>query len=244
MSRYISPNDYKLLKEKYPKNIEEVLRKIDNNYPIQYLIGNVSFYGYTIMVNENCLIPRYETEGLVEKLLSIINSKKIKKDNLNIIDVGTGSGCIAICLAKELDIPVSALDINPKSIEIAKENALLNKVDVTFIESDIRKFNPDKKYNILVSNPPYVDINEEVDPAIKYEPSIAIYSQNRGTKDLEDIIRKSKTILDNKNIIALEMGASQGEYLKEIASEVYPKGKTYIYKDLSNRDRYFFIINE
>jgi len=240
MKRYISPNDYKLLQEKYPQTMEEILQKIDNNYPIQYLIGDVNFYGYTIKVKEGVLIPRFETETLVDNLLKLIKEKK----DLKIIDIGTGTGCIAITLSKELDITVDALDISKLAYNLAKENIILNNAKVNLYQGDLNTFSYPKKYNVLVSNPPYVSSKEPVDPATFYEPSTAIYSNDNGLEHLTNILKRSKDILEEKNIIALEIGMMQGSYLTNLAKEIYPNGKIILLNDLSNRPRYFFIINE
>ena len=134
---FLSFKDWELLKEKYPKTIEEILVKIKSGYPVQYLIGNVYFYNSIINVSENVLIPRPETEYLVEKTIDYAKQKFNHK--INIIDLGTGSGCIAIALKKELDSEVSAIDISKDALDLAKLNALENNVDINFYESDITK---------------------------------------------------------------------------------------------------------
>ena len=103
---FISNVDFEILKSMYPNNIDEVIQKLNNHYPVQYLIGNVNFYGYQIFVDERVLIPRFETEGLVEETLKLIKFKNITP---KIIEIGTGSGCIAIALSKELNTHVTAL---------------------------------------------------------------------------------------------------------------------------------------
>ena len=127
----ITTNDWKLLKAKY-KNLNKVVKKINKNYPVQYLIGNVNFYGYNINVNKNVLIPRFETETLVEKTIEYI--KKLKLENGSLIDLGTGSGCISIVLKKELEtLNITGLDISNKSLKNARKNEKNNKEDIKFI---------------------------------------------------------------------------------------------------------------
>ena len=236
-----SKEDLNLLKELYPNNYEEQIEKLKNNYPIQYLIGYVNFFGYKINVNENVLIPRFETEYLVDDTI-----KLIKKNNLNskIIDICTGSGCIAIALAKELNISVDALDISKKAIEVAKNNAKENNVDITFIKEDIRNYISNKKYNVLISNPPYVKYDEVVDLETKYEPQNAIFANDNGLEYYKIILDKSKQLLEDKNIIAFEIGDNQSNDIISIAKNYYSNSKIILKKDLNNKERYLYIINE
>lgn len=117
--------------------MDEVIKKLNNHYPVQYLIGNVNFYGYQIFVDERVLIPRFETEGLVEETLKLIKFKNITP---KIIEVGTGSGCIAIALSKELNTHVTAIDISKSALEVATQNALYNEANVTFQLKDIKNW--------------------------------------------------------------------------------------------------------
>ena len=141
------------------KTLDEGIELLNKGIPVQYIVGNVDFYGYNFKVNENVLIPRFETEELVEKTIKYINKYLDKK--VDILDLGTGSGCIAITLKKELDCNVDAVDISPKALEIAKLNAKNNNVDITFYEGDM--LNPiNKIYDVIISNPPYIAYNEEI----------------------------------------------------------------------------------
>ena len=164
-----------------PEKIFEALSFLKEHVPIQYIIGETEFYGLPIKVTNDVLIPRPETEELVQWVL-----KKVDKEKpLNIIDIGTGSGCIAISLAKNLPkAKVYALDISAKALKIAKQNAVLNEVDVAFIEADILDFQniekeslPDK-FDIIISNPPYVREKEKhlMKPNIlDNEPHLALF---------------------------------------------------------------------
>ena len=238
----ITDNDWKLLKAKY-KNIKKVVRKLEKYYPVQYLIGNVDFYGYKINVNKHVLIPRFETETLVEKTIDYI--KKLDLCDKSVIDIGTGSGCISIVLKKELeDLNITSLDISKKAIKIAKKNAKQNNADITFIRENIFKYKPINKYEILISNPPYIKEGENVSPEIKYEPKNAIYSTKDELKYYKHILSTCSNYLTEKNLIAFEIGAKQGKELKKIAKTYFKKGKIIIEKDLTGKDRYLFIINE
>lgn len=241
--RYISNTDYELLKKLYPNNMDEIIKKINNDYPIQYLIGDVDFYGYTIKVDERALIPRFETEGLVDNLIKLIKTQT-NYPALKILEIGTGSGCIAITLSKELDTTVDALDISKDAIDLASSNAVLNNANVNFALGDIKNCTISKKYNILISNPPYVKYDEPVDPATKYEPQNALFALNNGLEFYEIILKRSKEFLASKNIIAFEIGCTEGQDITNIAKSYYPNAYIQVKKDLAGKDRYIFIINE
>lgn len=235
--------DLELLKEKYPNNLDEILDKIKNNYPIQYLIGDVNFYGYKILVNEDVLIPRFETELLVEKTLDLINLHHIEKPK--ILDIGTGSGCIAITLKKKINnASITAIDISPKALKVAKENAKLNKVNIEFIEKDILKEDIEGKYGVIISNPPYLFEDDIVGEEIKFEPQMALYSSNKGLIFYETIIKKSVNHLNKNGIIAFETGIKQHNKIKEYLNKYYPNKKVICEKDYQGKDRFVFLINE
>ena len=218
--------------------LDEGLKRLKNGEPVQYIVGNVNFYGNVINVNKNVLIPRFETEELVSRTIKLI--KKHLNNNLDIVDLGTGSGCIAITLKKELDCNVDAVDISIKALEVAKENAKLNNVDINFIEGDMLK--PlNKKYDVIISNPPYIAYNEEIEDIVKNnEPHTALYAEDEGLYFYKEIIKNANNYLKDKAIIAFEIGYLQGNKLKEFASNYF--SNITIEQDLSGKDRYLFII--
>ncbi len=227
---------------KVSKNIEKDYQKLLEGYPIQYLIGYVDFYGYKINVNENVLIPRYETEYLVEKTINY--SKKMFDSKLDILDLGTGSGAISIALGKKLDSNVTGVDISDKALEVAKNNALQNNININFIKSDMLE-NVTGKYDIVISNPPYIDSEEKImDSVKKYEPHLALYAEDNGLYFYKNILSNIKPYLKEKFIIAFEIGWWQGKLIETIAKEYFEDSKVLILKDLTNRDRYIFVINE
>ena len=227
---------------KVSKNIEEDYKKLLEGYPIQYLIGYVDFYGYKIYVNENVLIPRYETEYLVQKTINY--SKKIFNDKLDILDLGTGSGAISIVLGRELNSIVTGVDISEDALNVAKKNAIENKVSINFIKSNMLD-SVEGKYDIVVSNPPYIDIDEKImDSVKKYEPHLALYAKDNGLYFYKNILSNIKPYLKERFIIAFEMGWWQGTLIEKIAQEYFENSNILIEKDLTNRDRYIFIINE
>ena len=144
---------------KISKNIEKDYETLKKGYPIQYLIGYVNFYGYKIKVNENVLIPRYETEYLIEKTIKY--AKELFNSKIDILDLGTGSGCIAITLAKELDCNVTGIDISNEALELAKLNSIDNNTNIKFINNNMLD-NINDKYDLIISNPPYISKNETI----------------------------------------------------------------------------------
>lgn len=238
---FISNVDFEILKSMYPNNIDEVIQKLNNHYPVQYLIGNVNFYGYQIFVDERVLIPRFETEGLVEETIKLIKFKNITP---KIIEIGTGSGCIAIALSKELNTHVTAIDISKSAIEVATKNALYNEADVTFQLKDIKTGDFNSKYNILISNPPYVKYDEPVDPATKFEPQNALFADHNGLEFYEVILKRSHEFMESTNTIAFEIGETQATEIETLAKKEYPNANVIVKKDLQERNRYLFIIND
>lgn len=223
------------------KTLDEGIELLNKGIPVQYIVGNVDFYGYNFKVNENVLIPRFETEELVEKTIKYINKYLEKK--VDILDLGTGSGCIAITLKKELDCNVDAVDISPKALEIAKLNAKNNNVDITFYEGDM--LSPiNKKYDVIISNPPYIAYNEEIMEIVKNnEPHTALYAEDNGLKYYKDIISNANKYLKEKSIIAFEIGEKQGKLILEYAKKYFKDSIITVEKDMQNRDRFVFIIN-
>lgn len=209
--------------------------------PIQYVIGNVNFYGNKILVNNNVLIPRFETELLVEKSIQYI--KRLFKDQVHIIDIGTGSGCIAITLKKELDCSVIGIDISNKALEVAIDNAHLNNVNIDFRKSDMLK-NVDGVYDVIISNPPYIRYDEDIMDIVRdNEPDIALYAIDNGLYYYKEILSTCSKILNEKYLICFEIGCEQGEDVKNLAYKYLRDVNVCIEKDYSDRDRFVFIWN-
>lgn len=234
---YISNPDWRLLKEIYPHNFNEIEQKLQEHYPVQYLIGYVDFYNTKININENVLIPRFETELLIDKTLKFLKNKNYK----NLIDICTGSGCIAITLKKHTNLNIDACDISNKALVIAKINAKENNTEINLYKLDILKDIPQKKYDCIISNPPYVKENEYTSPETKYEPSIALYAKNNGLEFYQRILSTAKEYLNNNGSIIFEIGATQAQDIKKLTLNYFPNSKITIEKDYNNYDRYIFI---
>lgn len=227
---------------KVSKDIENDYNKLLNKYPIQYLIGYVNFYGYKINVNENVLIPRYETELLVEKTINY--SKKIFNKKIKILDLGTGSGSIAIALKKQIDSDVIAIDISDKALELAQKNAIENKININFVKNNMLD-GLSEKFDLIISNPPYISYDEEIMECVKlYEPHLALYADNNGLYYYEEILKNIKNNLNSKYLIAFEIGYKQAESIKKIINKYLKNVEITIEKDYSGKDRYVFIKNE
>ena len=229
-------NNIDYLKKYLDKSkLEEGLKRLENGEPVQYIVGNVDFYGYNFTINKNVLIPRFETEELIEKTLNYLDKSK----KLDIVDIGTGSGCIAITLKKELDCEVDAVDISSDALEVAKINAKKNNVNINFIEGNmLDKLN--KKYDLIISNPPYIAYDEEIMDIVKNnEPHIALYADDNGLYYYKEIIRNANNYLKENGLLAFEIGYLQGNELIEYSKDYFKNIK--LEKDLSGKDRFLFI---
>lgn len=220
---------------------ENALFLLKKGYPVQYIIGSVDFYNLDIKVNENVLIPRFETEYLVDDTIKYIKEHFSKQ--VNILEFGTGSGCIAIALKKNINSDVTSVDISQKALDIAKQNAINNKADITFINGDMQTFIPEQKIDILISNPPYVKRGSSVSDSIKYEPQDAIYADEDGLFYYYKILDNAPKYLNDCFIIAFEIGDNQGNIIKNYAQKIFPNANIILKSDLNNYDRYIYIIS-
>lgn len=223
--------------------LEEGLKRLEAGEPVQYIIGNVDFCGFKIKVNKNVLIPRFETEELVENTIKEL--KQLNKSNLKILDIGTGSGCIAIALKKIFkDSTIYAVDISKEALEVAKENAKINHVDINFINTNLLE-GITEKFDCIISNPPYISYKEEImDIVYNNEPHIALFASDNGLYYYKKILEGAKSVLNDKYLISFEIGSSQGKKLSNyIKSQFCDKCNIKIKKDLQNRDRMIFIKN-
>ena len=228
---------------KVSENIESDYNKLLKKYPIQYLIGYVNFYGYKLYVNENVLIPRYETELLVEKTIKYVK-KIFNNQKINILDLGTGSGAIAITLKKELNANVTAIDISKEALKTAQKNSNENNVIINFINNNMLE-GIDEKFDLIISNPPYISYDEEIMDTVKlYEPHLALYAENKGLYYYEEILKRISNNLNSKYLIAFEIGYKQANEIKQLVKLYLPKSIISIEKDYSGKDRYIFIKSE
>lgn len=225
----------------YKKYLEIINRRASGE-PYAYITGYKEFMKLDFKVDKNVLIPREDTELLVEQVIEIVNQKQNKSgvpaQQLRILDMCTGSGCIAISLAKILEnIEATAVDISEKALEIAKENAKNNSVDVQFVLSNLFE-KIDKKFDIIVSNPPYIQtkVIEELQKEVKNEPVLALDGGETGLNFYEEIIEKAPHFLNQNGVLAFEIGYDQA---LEISNKMKENGfeDIIVRKDLGNQDR-------
>ena len=219
------------------KNLDTALKELESGIPVQYIVGYTNFYGYDFKVNKNTLIPRFETEQLVEKTYNYIK-KYFNKDNIKILDIG-------ITLNKLLNnSDITGIDISSKALEVAKENNISNNTNVKFIESDIFS-NVSDKYDVIISNPPYISYGdtEVMDIVKNNEPHLALYAKDNGLYFYDKIIKDSSKYLNDKFIMAFEIGYKQGEDVVKIVNKYYKDINISVEKDYSGRDRFVFIWN-
>lgn len=233
--------DIEYLKKYYNGNIDEAIKRLENGEPVQYIVGDVNFYGIDIKVNNNVLIPRFETEELVENTIKLV--KQNFNEPINILEIGTGSGCISIALKKNLDCNITATDISEKALDVAKLNAKNNNVDINFINTNIFDGVNDK-FNLIISNPPYISKDEKImDIVYNNEPHLALFADNDGLYFYEQIIKNLSKVVTNKFLIAFEIGESQADKIKKIINENLKDVNVIVKKDMQNRDRMIFIHN-
>ena len=224
------------------KDINGDYEKLVSGYPIQYVIGYVNFYGNRIDVDERVLIPRYETEELCDKVISY--SKNMFSDKIRVLDLCCGSGAIGITLKKNIDCDVVCSDISKDALSVSNENAINNRCEIDFICSDIFE-NITGNFDIIVSNPPYVSYDEEVmDIVSKYEPNIALYADDNGLYFYDKILSEARDYLNEKFIMAFEIGSNQKECVLSIARKYFGDSIIKLFRDMSGRDRFLFIISE
>lgn len=235
----------KYLQQYLPKDLlDESLRQLEMGVPVQYIVGNVDFMGYTINVDKRVLIPRFETELLVDKVIGY--TKKIFDNcyNLKILDIGTGSGCIAVALKKELNCKVVGIDISDEALEVAKYNAKCNNVDIEFFRSDIFS-NVCDSYDVIISNPPYISVDEEIDDVVKNnEPYGALYAADNGLYFYDKILQNCANYLSSNYLIAFEIGEKQALDIEKLAYKYLGDVLVKVEKDYSERERFIFIQNK
>lgn len=214
---------------KFNKELKQRLK----GEPLAYIFNSACFYGYDFYVNKHTLIPRPETEELVNEAL-----KHISKES-KVLDIGTGSGAIAVTIQKESNAIVSAVDISKKALKVAKRNAKNNKVNVEFIHSNIFSKLKERKFDVIISNPPYItkEAYLGLDKTVKdFEPKLALVGGDDGLVFYKVIIKNAHKFLENNGKIFFEIGYDQGESVKNLLIESGYKN-VMVKKDLYKNDR-------
>ncbi|HSI68507.1 MAG TPA: peptide chain release factor N(5)-glutamine methyltransferase [Planococcus sp. (in: firmicutes)] len=213
--------------------------------PVQHLTGKEEFYGREFLVNPTVLIPRPETEELVEETLKLINTH-LAKENPAIADIGTGSGIIAITMKCELPhSDVTATDISESALTTAAVNAERLGADVTFLHGDLTEPIRGAKWDVVLSNPPYIAHSEAKDlsdTVHDHEPHEALFAAGNGLAIYAKLAEQLPPLVNKPGIIGFEIGHQQGEAVKGMLTASFPQAAVYVKKDINKRDRMVFCI--
>lgn len=236
IDKEVNPDVYEL----FTKGMERIM----NNEPMNYVLGYSYFYGYRFIVNDGVLIPRPETEELVGLILGKYD-EYFNGKSIDLCDVGTGSGAIAIALKKEEDrLNVYASDISEDALKVARLNAQNNDAQVEFFQGSMLEpfIERDIKVDILVSNPPYIKTVETIEASVyDYEPHVALFGGEDGLKFYREILQNAHKVLKPKGFIFFEMGYDLKDSLSALAKEYYPESRIEVYKDINGKDRMMMI---
>lgn len=229
---YILTHPEQVLEEKEEKDFQEAIQKIKQGIPVQYITNKQEFMDSCFYVNQDVLIPQPDTEILVEEVIQLIKQRKV-----NILDLCCGSGCIGISLKKFLEnANVVLSDVSQKAIEVAKKNAVLLNVDVQIIQSNLFE-NIKEKYDMIVSNPPYIETNviSTLSQEVQNEPHIALDGGEDGLTFYRKIIKEAPNYLNKKGYLCLEIGFNQKKAVIQLLQENFENMITK--QDLAGNDR-------
>ncbi|MCK5762214.1 MAG: peptide chain release factor N(5)-glutamine methyltransferase [Candidatus Izimaplasma sp.] len=237
--------DKKMPEELYQDFLYGVDRFVVKSIPVQHIIGYQEFYGHQFLVNSDVLIPRFETEELLGNIL-IYSEEVFGEDKISVVDIGTGSGCLAITIdLEENNMEVTATDISDKALTVAKNNNKALGANVNFLQGDL--FEPLKgmKLYMLVSNPPYIPTKEFVEGLVKdNEPNVALFGGKDGLNFYRAIIKEAESILNDRYIIAFEHAYNKAKELKRMIRKNLKDVEIIQKKDLQGKDRMTFIIKK
>ena len=217
------------------------LSELKTGKPYQQILGETEFYGFQFFVDENVLIPRPETEELLEIAIHEIQNSKFKVQGLKILDIGTGSGIIPIVLKKKFpNADISAIDFSEKALEMAKKNAEFHQVEINFLHQDYLNENLTEMYDVIISNPPYIGIEEavEIEDSVKcFEPQMALFSPTSNALIFyEKIAKDCENHLSENGMVFLEINQKLGIETKNLFVDVLSEVE--LVKDLSGNERF------
>jgi release factor glutamine methyltransferase len=225
------------------EKFKAALFQVCEGVPVQYITGVEHFYGRQFTVDPNVLIPRPETEELILGLLQRIHHHFSEKDEINVVDVGTGSGAIAITLALENPLlKVTTIDISKQALTVAKKNAANLGADIRLIEGDLLSpiIEENSKVDVIVSNPPYIseeDFELLADNVRKHEPKLALVGGTTGYELYERLLTQIPKVLEEDGIIAFEVGVGQSKRVEALIKAQFPFATTEIVIDINGKDR-------
>ncbi|WP_192988203.1 peptide chain release factor N(5)-glutamine methyltransferase [Carnobacterium mobile] len=218
------------------RQLIEDVKQHSKGIPIQHILGYEWFYDYCFKVTKDTLIPRPETEEIVDKFLKYAPSR-----SLTVLDIGTGTGAIAITIKKERpQDEVTGIDLSNAALTVSKENAAHLQADVRFLAGDLTAPVKAEQFDVVISNPPYIGENEKIDmdeSVLKYEPQMALFAENNGLAIYQRLAEEIPAILKPDGQIFLEIGFRQGEAVKGIFQAAFPNAKVEVEKDMSGHDR-------
>lgn len=237
---------YAHLQDPMPKRVEQSFRKdieahVHTGIPVQHLIGSTEFYGRTFHVNGDVLVPRFETEELVEEALRIM--KKRAGQITSIVDLGTGSGVIATSIAcEQKGVTVYATDISEEALRVAQDNMNTHEASVNCFQGDFAQPLIDRKLRVqmIISNPPYIAYREreELSKTVReYDPRLALFAENEGLATYETILKQATSILAPNGVLLFEIGAAQGEAVKRLIKDTFPTSEVAVLQDINGKDR-------
>ncbi len=222
--------------------VEAVRKHAKTGIPVQHLTGVGHFYGREFQVNEDVLIPRPETEELVLGVMEYVRQKNLKAPR--IVDLGTGSGVIAITLATELpDSIVRGVDLSEEALGIAAKNAAQHGVDLRFYQGDFLASLLEEPFDIIVSNPPYIAYSEKEqmdDTVVDFDPALALFAEEEGLAAYKSILTQVSHMKQKPKCIAFEIGHQQGESLLSLFHDLLPEFLAEVRQDINGKDRMVF----
>jgi release factor glutamine methyltransferase len=238
---YIYKHPDKILSRSSIQAFNKLLNKKLDNQPMAYLAGSKEFFGLKFLVNKNVLVPRPDSEVLVEQALEYLD----KKNNLNILDIGTGSGCLIISIANNnKKHNFYASDISSQALKIAKTNARKNlprgkagNVNINFIKSNLLNNINNKKFDVIIANLPYLTPEQLKEPSISQEPKLALLAGKNGLDYYEKLLSQISNYLNKQYLVLLEIDPDQETKIADLIKKYLPGGRLEFIKDLANNIR-------
>ena len=232
-----------LITEQQHEQLEQFVHEHITGRPVQYITGVEEFYGRTFEVDESVLIPRPETEELIVGTIERMN-KLFNKSDLTLADIGTGSGAIAITMKKECpQLDVTATDLSAVALKTAQKNAANLQAEITFLEGDLTAPIAQKKWDVVLSNPPYIaiaDLPTMSDVVVAHEPHSALFAEEEGLILYRKLAEQLPALMNTPGLIGLEIGYTQGQAVARYFQTHFPQAKVSVVKDINGKDRMVF----
>mgnify|MGYP003494416289 FL=1 len=234
-------SENEILSEKQIENFRALISELKTGKPFQQILGETEFYGLKFFVDEHVLIPRPETEELLELAIEKVKARSLKSEVIKILDIGTGSGIIPIVLKKHFpQAEVSAIDFSEKALKTAKRNADFHEVEINFIHQDYLNADLTEIYEVIISNPPYIGMEEEVeiaDSVKEFEPKMALFSPTSNALIFyEKIAKDCENHLAKDGLVFLEINQKLGNETRELFVDVLSEVE--LLKDISGNERF------